>query len=100
MNILEVKNLNIGFNMYDKLLNQKLHQMVFDLNVTIKKGEILAIAGSSGSGKSLMAHAILGILPKNAVVSAEIKFKAKNFTIFSSISSFSFNYFNMGRIYG
>ena len=75
MNILEVKNLNIGFNMYDKLLNQKLHQMVFDLNVTIKKGEILAIAGSSGSGKSLMAHAILGILPKNAVVSAEIKFK-------------------------
>ena len=75
MNILEVKNLNIGFNMYDKLLNQKLHQMVFDFNVTIKKGEILAIAGSSGSGKSLMAHAILGILPKNAVVSAEIKFK-------------------------
>jgi len=75
MNILEVKNLNIGFNMYDKLLNQKLYQMVFDLNVTIKKGEILAIAGSSGSGKSLMAHAILGILPKNAVVSAEIKFK-------------------------
>ena len=74
-NILEVKNLNIGFNMYDKLLNQKLHQMVFDLNVTIKKGEILAIAGSSGSGKSLMAHAILGILPKNTVVSAEIKFK-------------------------
>ena len=75
MNILEVKNLNIGFNMYDKLLNQKLHQMVFDLNVTIKKGEILAIAGSSGSGKSLMAHAILGILPKNTVISAEIKFK-------------------------
>ena len=75
MNILEVKNLNIGFNMYDKLLNQKLYQMVFDLNVTIKKGEILAIAGSSGSGKSLMAHAILGILPKNTVVSAEIKFK-------------------------
>jgi len=69
------KNLNIGFNMYDKLLNQKLYQMVFDLNVTIKKGEILAIAGSSGSGKSLMAHAILGILPKNTVVSAEIKFK-------------------------
>ena len=26
MNILEVKNLNIGFNMYDKLLNQKLYQ--------------------------------------------------------------------------
>ena len=75
MSILEVKNLNIGFNMYDKLLNQKLYQMVFDLNVTIKKGEILAIAGSSGSGKSLMAHAILGILPKNTVVSAEIKFK-------------------------
>jgi peptide ABC transporter len=75
MNILEVKNLNIGFNMYDKLLNQKLYQMIFDLNVTIKKGEILAIAGSSGSGKSLMAHAILGILPKNTVVSAEIKFK-------------------------
>ena len=47
MNILEVKNLNIGFNMYDKLLNQKLNKMVFDLNVSLKKGEILAIACSS-----------------------------------------------------
>ncbi len=78
MKILEVNNLNIGFNMYDKALNQNIHAAVFDVDIDVLKGEIHAIAGSSGSGKSLMAHAILGILPSNAVVSAEMKFLGKD----------------------
>ena len=78
MNILEVRKLNIGFNMYDRAMNRKHYPAVFDLDIDVKKGEIHAVAGSSGSGKSLMAHAILGILPPNATVRAEMKFKGED----------------------
>ena len=70
--ILDVRNLSVKFKRYDKGLNQKDLEVISDLNVTVKEGEILAIAGSSGSGKSLLAHAILGILPKNASVSGKM----------------------------
>ncbi len=36
------------------------------LSLEINAGEIVAVVGSSGSGKSLLAHAILGLLPGNA----------------------------------
>ena len=71
-NILEVKNLSVSFKMYDKGLEQKDLKVISNLNISVKKGEILAIAGSSGSGKSLLASAILGILPGNATVSGEM----------------------------
>ena len=35
------------------------------------------MAGSSGSGKSLLAHAIFGILPENANLKGKIKYKGK-----------------------
>ena len=44
------------------------------LNVTVHEGEIVAVVGSSGSGKSLLAHAILGLLPSNAMCSGEFFF--------------------------
>ena len=76
-NILEVKNLNINFNMYDNFLNKKEISAIKDLSIDVKEGEIFAIAGSSGSGKSLLAHAILGILPDNALVEGDILFRGE-----------------------
>lgn len=76
-NILEVKNLNIYFNMYDSLLNKKKTTTIKDLSIDVKEGEIFAIAGSSGSGKSILAHAILGILPDNAYVEGDIIFRGE-----------------------
>lgn len=72
MNALEIKNLSVSFLMYDRGIKKKPLQVISDLNITLKAGEIHAIAGSSGSGKSLLAHAILGILPKNAVTNGEM----------------------------
>lgn len=72
--ILAVKNLSVSFRMYDKGLEQKDLKVINNLNITVKEGEILAIAGSSGSGKSLLANAILGILPNNAFISGEMKY--------------------------
>jgi peptide/nickel transport system ATP-binding protein len=56
---LEVKNLTIAFEMYGKGIKKHSLQVISDLNITVRPGEIHAIAGSSGSGKSLLAHAIL-----------------------------------------
>ena len=44
------------------------------------EGEILAVVGSSGSGKSLLAHAILGILPDNSTTEGSITYKNKELT--------------------
>ena len=64
MPILEVENLSISFKQYTAGLKQKSHKVISSLNVTLEAGEILAVVGASGSGKSLLAHAILGILPE------------------------------------
>ena len=40
----------------------------------------MAVVGSSGSGKSVLAHGALGLLPKNAKVSGEIRYKGQPLT--------------------
>jgi ABC-type glutathione transport system ATPase component len=75
--LLEVRHLQISFRMYEKGLVQRNIQMVSDISASVRRGEILAIAGSSGSGKSLLAHAILGLLPYNASMSGEILFRGE-----------------------
>ncbi|WMJ89165.1 ABC transporter ATP-binding protein [Anaerocolumna sp. MB42-C2] len=80
-NMLDVRNLSVSFQMYGQGLEQKEIKVISDLSVTVRKGEILAVAGSSGSGKSLLAHAILGILPNNARVNGEILYCDKILTV-------------------
>jgi len=64
--LLEVKDLSVSFRMYHHGTEQRDLPVISRLSATVFPGEILAIAGSSGSGKSLLASAILGILPHNA----------------------------------
>ncbi len=78
--LLEVENLSVAFRQYNKGLQQMDLKVISSLNAAVKKGEILAIVGSSGSGKSLLAHAILGILPKNATVTGSIKYMGNELT--------------------
>ena len=47
--------------------DQGLRPLVQDLSFTLNKGETLAIAGESGSGKSITSLAIMGLLPPPAV---------------------------------
>ena len=75
--LLDVENVSISFMQYTKGLNQRDLKVITDLTLDIAEGEILAVLGSSGSGKSLLAHAILGILPENANQQGKIKFKGK-----------------------
>ena len=73
--LLEVNNLSISFTQYVQGLNRHDSKVISDLTLDVEEGEIVAILGSSGSGKSLLAHSILGILPYNSHVSGEIKYR-------------------------
>ena len=64
--ILEIRGLQISFKQYEKGFSQTELEVIRDLDVCVPAGEIVAVVGSSGSGKSLLAHAVLGILPYNA----------------------------------
>lgn len=75
--LLEVNNLSISFTQYVQGLNRHDLKVISDLTIDIEEKEIVAILGSSGSGKSLLAHSILGILPYNAHVTGKIKYKGK-----------------------
>ena len=63
--------------MYDKGLEQYDLKVISNLDLDVYPGEIVAIAGSSGSGKSLLAHAVMGLLPENALLSGTIAYKGK-----------------------
>lgn len=78
--ILSVKNLQVSFSMLKKGLRREEQQVISDLDIDLYPGEILAIVGSSGSGKSLLAHAILGLLPENATVDGTFVYKGSPLT--------------------
>lgn len=80
MPILEVKDLSISFKQYTSFWKEKTITSISSLNVMVEEGEIVAVVGASGSGKSLLAHAILGILPPNARMSGIIKYQGKELT--------------------
>lgn len=80
MPMLEVQDLSVSFTQYTKGLKQKEMQVISSLHVTIYPGEVLAVVGASGSGKSLLAHAILGILPSNATVTGMMRYQGEELT--------------------
>ena len=75
--ILKVKDLGISFSQYTNGLVRRDLNVIRNLDIELYEGEILAVVGSSGSGKSLLAHAILGILPDNACTQGDIIYKGE-----------------------
>jgi peptide/nickel transport system ATP-binding protein len=74
-NLLEVENLSVSFTQYASGSKRRTIEVIHDISLSVKSGEILAVIGASGSGKSLLAHAIMGILPVNAKTGGTIKYK-------------------------
>lgn len=80
MAILEVENLSVSFRQYDARLKEKQQNVITNISLSLVEGEILAVVGASGSGKSLLAHSILGILPDNATMKGTLKFAGEKIT--------------------
>lgn len=78
--ILDIKNLTISFSQYDRGMQKIDLEVIHNLNVTVSPGEVVAVVGSSGSGKSLLAHAILGLLPDNCSASGCVYYKGELMT--------------------
>lgn len=74
MNILEIKNLNLSFTS-----GGNTYQALHNINLSLKKGEMLALVGESGCGKTITAMSILRLLAPNAqITSGEIIYNNKN----------------------
>lgn len=82
--LLQVEDLCVSFSMYeqndsarfgDYLRSEKHEVRVIDgLNISVHEGEIVAVVGASGSGKTLLADSILGLYEPNSLVSGCIWF--------------------------
>ena len=78
--IVEIQHLSVTFRQYAEAFSQQWVSAINDLSVEVHAGEIVAVVGSSGSGKSLLAHAILGILPENSQKEGTICFDGECLT--------------------
>lgn len=77
--VLQVEDLSVGFRMYEEDVpyfraKQRETEVIDRLNISVHVGEIVAVVGASGSGKTLVADAVLGLFEPNATVYGRIWF--------------------------
>lgn len=75
--LLEVEALRVAFVQYERGLRRRVVEVVTAMDLTVARGELVAVVGESGAGKSLLAHAVLGLLPPNAVEAGRVRFDGR-----------------------
>jgi peptide/nickel transport system ATP-binding protein len=65
--VLRIENLTVSFVQYERGLRRRVVPGLTGMDLDVASGEVVALVGASGAGKSLLAHAVLGLLPPNAV---------------------------------
>lgn len=72
--ILEVSNLKTYF-----YVHEGVRKALDGASLKLQQGEILGVVGQSGSGKSVLARSIMGIInPPGRIVEGEINYKGRN----------------------
>ena len=80
--IFRCEDLSVMLDIYDSsvlgmLGKKKSCELIHNLNLRLYRGEFLALVGSSGSGKTLMADALLGMFDAQGRVSGQIFYHEK-----------------------
>jgi len=73
--MLEVNSLSVSINS---------NHIVDDITFSVQRGQITSIIGESGSGKSMMVGALLGILPQGGQANGQAIFNGENLLKVSS----------------
>jgi ABC-type microcin C transport system duplicated ATPase subunit YejF len=73
MSVLDIKNLHVRFNTMDG----EVHA-VRGVNIAVGKAETVAIVGGSGSGKSQLMMAVMGLLARNGRAEGDALFHGQN----------------------
>lgn len=93
MPILETRNLNIQIPTEDGVV-----QAARNVSFEVRQGELFGIAGESGSGKSVLTQAVMGLLP-NAEITGEVLFQGKNLLTLSQKEMRSYRGARIGMIF-
>lgn len=93
MPILETRNLNIQIPTEDGIV-----QAARNVSFEVRQGELFGIAGESGSGKSVLTQAVMGLLP-NAEITGEVLFQGENLLTLSQKEMRSYRGARIGMIF-
>ena len=75
--LVSIDDVGIGFRMRAGLLGTRHVQAVSGLSLSVAPGETVAVIGASGSGKTLLAEAVMNILPGNATRTGSITYRGQ-----------------------
>ncbi len=73
MSLLQVRDLSVDFG-------RRRRRAVDQVNLDLEPGQRLGLVGASGSGKTVLASAIIGLLPDNAHVTGSVVFQGQELT--------------------
>lgn len=78
MNALEVRNLSVRFRTRSGEVDA-----LRGVDVDLAEGETLAVVGETGCGKTVLAHAIMRLLPRSSSMSGSIRWKGRELSSLS-----------------
>ncbi len=71
--VLEVRGLGVSFR-----TRRGTVAALRDIDLQVAPGQVQVVVGESGSGKSVLAHSLLGLLPRNVEVSGSVRLEGED----------------------
>lgn len=80
--LLSIENLSVGFEMYNQnepylTATKVVAPVIRDLSLSVHEGELLALVGASGSGKTVLADAVMGFWQPNQIITGSMWFDGR-----------------------